>query len=287
VNGAEVDEPGNGGEEVVWHESRPTFTQLPDWLLAHPEVSDAALRTWLVLAGYADRQGEAFPGVRTLATKRGKGRSVIFQHLAQLEAAGALRRRERYRDNGGRTSTLYVIAWAYPLLDEEVLAPPSGFSDGGPSPENRTGARPENRTPRTTTTKELEPLTPPVDNSGPTVSKSPQGGEPPRTPTRASSQKKNPRAVGTNPRAVTARAEDAKERAERIENAHTRGYRTARLTDPPMYETVEEYSESLALEAARHLREPDPDLLGAALGGYAAGLASRHALPPSKAEGRR
>ena len=46
-----------------------------------------------------------------------------------------------------------------------------------------------------------------------------------------------------------------------------------------MYETVEDYRESLVVEARRHLRELDVELLEAELGGYAAGLASR--LPAS------
>jgi hypothetical protein len=270
-----VGDGAGGGEEVVWHESRPTFTQLPDWLLAHPEVSDAALRTWLVLASYADRQGEAFPGVRTIATKRGKGRSVIFQHLAQLEAAGALRRRERYRDNGGRTSTLYVIAWAYPLLGEDVLTPPSEKPDGGPSAENRTGPRPKNRTPRTRSTNEQNPLTPSVDNSGPSRSEPLRGGGPPRTPARRSPQKKNPRALGTNPRALAKKAQETQERAEQIERARAGGYRQARLTEQPIWATVEEFREHRLDDARRHLREIDAELLDAEVGGYAAGLASR------------
>jgi len=170
-----------GGEEVVWHESRPTFTQLPDWLLAHPEVSDAALRTWLVLASYADRQGEAFPGVATIAKKRGKSRRQIFEHLDGLERAGAIRRHARYRPNGGgRTSTLYVIAWAYPLPPEPPKEAPESMSaenrTHGMGEENRTGPREENRTPRTRTTNELDPLTPSVDNSEPARSRSPRGG---------------------------------------------------------------------------------------------------------------
>ena len=122
-------------EEVAWHESRPTFTQLPDWLLAHPDVSDGALRTWLVLASFADREGQAFPGVASVAAKRSKSRRQMFEHLDQLEQAGALRRHARYRSGGGRrTSTLYVLAWAYPLVS---TAEPMGHRPRAPTFDRR------------------------------------------------------------------------------------------------------------------------------------------------------
>ena len=282
----QADDLGAGGGEeastrAVWHESRPTFTQLPEWLLFHPEVSDGALRTWLVLATFADnRSGEAFPRVSTIAKKRQSHRGTIQRHLDELDRAGAIRRHHQYREDGGLRSTLYVLAWAQPLDPAPPVAKSrqGGMSqnrDRGPRAKNATGARRENATPITRPIEELEPLTPSVDNSESSRSDQPRGGGPPRTPSHRSPQKKNPRALGTNPRALAQKAQEAQERAERIENAHTRGYRTARLTEEPVYGTVEEYREQLTAEAARHLREIDAELLEAELGGYAAGLASR------------
>lgn len=64
-----------------------------------------------MLASFVDRQGQAFPGVTAIAAKRDKSRRQVFAHLDQLERAGAIRRHARYRpDDGGRTSTLYVLA---------------------------------------------------------------------------------------------------------------------------------------------------------------------------------
>ena len=267
----------------MWHESRTSFTQVPDWLLAHPEVSDAALRTWLVLASYADRQGEAFPGVATIAKKRGKSRRQIFEHLDNLERAGAIRRHARYRPNGGRTSTLYVIAWAGPLPPEppkdapETVGADTCTHDMGA--ETRTRPRDETNTPRTRPTNELQPLTPSVDNSSSSRSESLRGGGPPRTPARRSPRKKNPRALGTNPRAVAKRAAEAEERTAKLDGARRRGWNAARLTNPAPYGTVGEYREHLVEEARRHLREIDAELLEAEVAGYADGLASvpRHA----------
>ena len=46
------------GDQLAWHESRPTFRQVPDWLLMHPEVSDGALALPLPLAGEVGERSE-------------------------------------------------------------------------------------------------------------------------------------------------------------------------------------------------------------------------------------
>lgn len=283
-------EPGAGGGEegstrAVWHESRPTFTQLPEWLLFHPEVSDGALRTWLVLATFADnRSGEAFPRVSTIAQKRQSHRGTIQRHLDELDRAGAIRRNHQYREDGGLRSTLYVLAWAQPLDPTPPVAKTrqggtSQKRDRGPRAKNATGARRENATPITRPIEELDPLTPSVDNFGSPQSESLRGGEPPRTPARRPSQKKNPRALGTNPRALAKQAQEAQDRIEQIERARAGGYRQARLTEHPIWATVEDFREHRLDDARRHLRDVDDEVLAAEIAGYAEGLASRAASP--------
>jgi len=183
-------------EKLVWHQSRSSFTQLPSWILNHAEVSDGALRTWLVLASYADRDGEAFPGVRSLAERRSKGRRQIFEHLDQLERSGALLRRHRFRDDGGQSSTLYVLAWSFPLNGDPPDQPPVRKSAPGAGARKRTGGggaknvtpgRAEIRAPRTTTRKELDPLAPEITPLS-AAALAFQGGDPPGTPPSASTR---------------------------------------------------------------------------------------------------
>ena len=187
-------------DEVQWDGSRPAYVQLPEWLLFHPDLSDGAKMTWLALASYADKQGTAFPGVKTLAKRRGRGAVSIFNHLRELEEAGALRRSARYRDSdGGRTSTLYALAWAYPFLatpdrvpdpeppatdvpDEPVETPLYKKLKGGPPykklnrapTENRTGPPTENCTPRTKPNYEQTPIVPTKDDVATDTSRTPK-----------------------------------------------------------------------------------------------------------------
>jgi len=266
-------------EEVQWDGSRPAYVQLPEWLLFHPDLGDGAKMTWLALASYADKQGTAFPGVKTLGKKRGRGAVSIFSHLRELEEAGALRRSARYRDtDGGRTSTLYTLAWAHPFVavpaglpdveppaantpDETNGTSPYRKLKGGPpykklngaASENRTGPPSENCTPRTRPSNEQTPVVPKSDNdtveadqpSPPTPN--PKGASlPSNTPEpsfnqhHAQQRRPTPRQLGTNPRAVAAKARAAIEDQKRLDQARQYGKRLASVEPLPW--TLEEFA---------------------------------------------
>jgi len=220
-------------DTLAWDSTRTSFTQIPDWILFHDDVNDAALRTWLTIASYVDNKTRgAFPKVSTLATKRGKGRRQIFDHLDQLEAAGLLQRKAQYRPDGRRKHSHYTLAWQQPLQPlqhtnhdkvaasaSSTLEADSGLgaenrtvvTDEHPRAENHTGVtaenrsrdRAENRAPRTTPKKELDPLTPEIDDTAPDR---PWGATAPQTPRQESGNaRRGSRAEGTNPRAVHSR----------------------------------------------------------------------------------
>ncbi len=260
------------GDELAWHESRPTFRQVPDWLLMHPDVSDGALRTWLVLAKFADEKRGAFPGVATIGKTRRKGRTVIFEHLDALERAGAIRRHARYRPNGGgRSTTLYVLAWAYPLTTmgpENRTHGPDPENEGAMSPENRTGPRPENRTPLTRTSNERKspnPTAHAVGNQDLSSSATQVGTHNESKNRRPRAGGANPRAKGTNPRAIAQQAADAAARAERLASSRAYGARMASV-DPET--TADDFAERLRRDAAldRHSVWDDERIDAAAAG---------------------
>ena len=251
-------------EEVIWDSSRPSFVQLPEWLLFHPDISDGAKVTWLALASYADRQGEAFPGVTTIGDRRSIGRRAIFRHLDQLEDAGALRRQARYREtDGGRTSTLYVLAWAHPLTPkapplspEDPDSPPAEQSHDTPPCQKRhrgtpvskktpprvknvRGARVKKDTPRTRPSNELTPVVPNSTLPDAANHDSSRGAQPPSNPPPRSKKKLhgseslNPRARGTNPRAMAQSAASEAQRSDRLASARTYGARMASVDPLP------------------------------------------------------
>lgn len=191
-------------ETIAWAGSRTSFTQIPDWILSHPNISDASLRTWLVLATYTGRNRTVFPGVATVAERRGKSRRQIFEHLEQLEGAGLLRRAARFRRDGGRTSTSYTLAWDGPLDKVRPLCDfPQGGSEDfstGVHAMDLTGARAVGRTPRTTSNSEQDPQPPPtLTRAGETTTR---GARAPRAPAGSAAPRRGRRDDGTNPRAV-------------------------------------------------------------------------------------
>ena len=184
--------------------ARTRFTQTPDWILFHSGISDAALRTWLVLASYVNKTRTAFPGVATLARDRNKSQRQLFEHLDILEREGLLLREPRYRDDGGRSSTLYTLAWDHPLNCAPAAENRRGVPAENLTParaQNRTGLRAENLTPRSTPRKEPDPLTPDDNHHGAPRTTSTQGADTPRTP-RRNQPNPRPRDRGTNPRAI-------------------------------------------------------------------------------------
>ena len=51
--------------ESPWHGGNTLFAMIPRWVAHHPDISDAAIRTWTVIAGYANEDGIAWPSVAT------------------------------------------------------------------------------------------------------------------------------------------------------------------------------------------------------------------------------
>ena len=64
----------------------------------------------LVLADFADEKGRAYPGQATIATKAHIVEKTVGRVIRKLEEGGYLRREERRRPDGSRTSDLYHLA---------------------------------------------------------------------------------------------------------------------------------------------------------------------------------
>ncbi len=261
-------------DTVAMHESFTTFTMTPDWLLDHPGISAEAFRLWAIICSYTGKERTAFPGVVTIAARLHKSRRSIFNYLNELEAAGALQRQQRYRNDGGRTSTTYVLAWAHPFHGSPVssMAPPH---EAGCTGGCKAGCTPRTRSSSELDPKEQNPLTP-IGGHSPAAPQAGRGGEtPPRTPApfSASAQHRTtPRASGTNPRALAKSAEEIEAREKQLERAHARGFDYCRMLDEPPYETAEEYREMLQRESLRHHRKIDLDVMEAEVAGYAAAM---------------
>lgn len=63
----------------------------------------------MYLSNRAGRKKKCFPSVKTISEDLSVSKSTVFRALNDLEKAGLIKRRERYRTSGGRSSNLYLI----------------------------------------------------------------------------------------------------------------------------------------------------------------------------------
>jgi hypothetical protein len=109
------------------------FTIVPHWLL-DLKVSDKALRLYVALGKYADREtGEATPGRKRLAEDIGVSRPVGMKTLdrvkEELVVAGALRV-DRRRNGTANLTNLYVLVHADPRAGAGGPSSSTGSSSG-------------------------------------------------------------------------------------------------------------------------------------------------------------
>lgn len=93
------------------------FTICPDWLLEHPDVSDRALRVWLILMSYARAKDVkvAWLGRRKLAERCKCSVDTIDRAIRVLEDVGAVRVTARHReeDNGQTSNDYTLFTWPH------------------------------------------------------------------------------------------------------------------------------------------------------------------------------
>lgn len=64
---------------------------------------------YVALRAHADKNGQCFPSIKTLANESGMGTVKANDTLGKLEKAGILIKEQRYLENGGQTSNLYTL----------------------------------------------------------------------------------------------------------------------------------------------------------------------------------
>lgn len=110
------------GQIIIEEERvREDYTQIPNTILQHPDVSPGAKLTYSILLMYARKKGSCFPGQETMATDMGAGVRSVIRYLQELEKAKLI----RIKRNGlNRPNTYYLSKWVdagyAKLADQEV-----------------------------------------------------------------------------------------------------------------------------------------------------------------------
>ena len=74
-----------------------------------PELSSKAKIVLLYLHDRANQKGESWYAVNTIAKDLRLSRSSVKRAMNELIQRGKVKKRARYRENGGNTSNMYVL----------------------------------------------------------------------------------------------------------------------------------------------------------------------------------
>ncbi|WP_042315539.1 helix-turn-helix domain-containing protein [Desulfofarcimen acetoxidans] len=73
------------------------------------ELPHRARSVYMYLRDHAGKGGKCFPAIGTIARELNLSRSTVKRAIVDLEQSGHLRKEQRWRENGGKSSNLYCI----------------------------------------------------------------------------------------------------------------------------------------------------------------------------------
>lgn len=73
------------------------------------ELPHRARAVYMYLHDRADKDGKCYPAIGTIARELKLSRSTVKRAITDLEQSGRLRKEQRWRENGGKSSNLYFI----------------------------------------------------------------------------------------------------------------------------------------------------------------------------------
>ena len=73
------------------------------------DIPHRAKSVYIYLADRANKDGECWPAIPTIARDLRLSQSTVRRALHDLRTAGLITSKQRYRDNGGKSSLLYVL----------------------------------------------------------------------------------------------------------------------------------------------------------------------------------
>ena len=80
-----------------------------DFLYQNHDLSHRALAVYLYLEDRANKEGECWPSLKTMAKELKLSQSTIRRAVRDLKEANLIATWQRYRPNGGKSSLRYKI----------------------------------------------------------------------------------------------------------------------------------------------------------------------------------
>ena len=82
--------------------------------LYESEISHRAVAVYLYLAERANKKGECWPSIPTIAENLKISESTVRRAAKELKRAGLLQTEQRYRQNGSKSSLCYKLKSGVP-----------------------------------------------------------------------------------------------------------------------------------------------------------------------------
>ena len=73
------------------------------------DLPHRAVAVYLYLYERANEKGECWPAMSTIAKELKLSKSTVKRAIADLKKVGVITTKQRYRDNGGKSSLLFFI----------------------------------------------------------------------------------------------------------------------------------------------------------------------------------
>jgi DNA-binding MarR family transcriptional regulator len=74
------------------------------------ELLHRAKAVYMYLRDRADTDGKCYPAIGTIARDLNLSRSTVKRAIADLIRSGRLRKEQRWRENGGKSSCMYYVS---------------------------------------------------------------------------------------------------------------------------------------------------------------------------------
>lgn len=73
------------------------------------ELPHRARTVYMYLYDRADKDGKCYPAIGTITKELKLSRSTVKRAIADLEKSGYLRKEQRWRENGGKSSNMFYL----------------------------------------------------------------------------------------------------------------------------------------------------------------------------------
>jgi DNA-binding MarR family transcriptional regulator len=73
------------------------------------DLPHRAVAVYMYLRDRADKDGKCYPAIGTIARELKLSSSTVKRAIADLENSGYLRKEQRRRENGGKSSCMYFL----------------------------------------------------------------------------------------------------------------------------------------------------------------------------------